>query len=1400
MTDAPRTDPAISAESTRGDPRAERVAAAVKLWQRTLVDLGGRNTLLWYRDLPSGTLDLTMAHPGGVSMLLAGRQTRLSDLVREPQALAEARRRARAIRAKALELREERGIAAAFISIGMATWSVPRAARPPAAPVLLRPCVLKPTGAAQDDFVIDLGPEVEFNPVLREYLRSEQGIELDADALADLATVGNSFDPYPVYAALGHECERVTEFAIAPRLVLGTFSYAKLPMVADLALQGDSLANHDVVAALAGDESALAAVRLRLPESVPDPDPEHEYLVLDADSSQQAAIDAVRAGAHLVVKGPPGTGKSQTISNLIAALASEGKSTLFVAEKRAAIDAVVGRLDRLGLGDLVLDAYDGPTNKRATAQQFARSLDAAVANATAPHDATTATLEDRRARLQGHIKALHGIRDPWGVSAHEAQEALVDLGTRKPPPMSHVRIRGGDLAGLSRARAVELGRRLRDAAGLGAWSQEGDDPWFGARILTPDDAARALDITTRHGGAGLDDVARRLNEILAESQVPETHSIAEWKSAFETMSKVSETLEIFRPEVFDIPLKEHIAATSTRDWREARGVEMGWFDRWRIRRQTRRLLRPGRPPANLHDELVAASEQREHWYALVGGGGRPEISPRLDEGLTVLAGITGDLEWLDARLQTAPGAPGLTSMPIDQLRGTLAVLASRPERIAVLPQVTNTLDELRAAGLGALVDDLARRGIAPEHVTAEVDHVWWASLVQEITVRDPAYGAHNGAGLRRDVGEFVDADRAHQAATVERVRWAVARNIREVLADNPAQEALVRAEAGKARRHKPLRDLMPQASTALTAIKPCWAMSPLVVASTLPPGRWFDVVIFDEASQVQPAQAISAISRARQVVVSGDERQLPPTNFFTVVSDDESAPAAVTDETLTEGFESVLDVLAAALPTRNLSWHYRSRDERLIAFANRTMYDDRLTTFPGTSLESSVTFEPVDGQAEVQPGVDTIETTDTEVARVVELVLQHARTRPAESLGVIALGIRHAQRLDDAITDALRDAPELADFFDDDREERFFVKNLERVQGDERDAIILSIGYGKTPHGRVLHRFGPLNIDGGERRLNVAITRARVRMTVVSALRAADLDPSRLKARGAVMLRDYLAYAEARGGTGDEGTLFAGAPTTTDPIRRDLADRLRREGLTVHEDFGSANHRIDLAIEDPYHRGRALVAVETDGTRYAALRSTRDRDRLRPEQLTRLGWTHERVWTTDLFRDPAREISRLLHLARDAMPTPAEPAAVQQGPSERAPGGPGPAQMVGEDVTGAAAGVRAAGGSQPDAAGERTALNNSAQHDPSRDAQSAVDGELGSASDGAAAAQVGAPRRKRRRVFRKGTGAAGEAEAEAMRMGSAGGSSRDDTDLGWGESGGSDRDRWLEEQRPPHYE
>ncbi|CCH79837.1 conserved hypothetical protein [Nostocoides japonicum T1-X7] len=1349
------------------DPRGTRVRNAVQAWTRHLVDLGGRNTLLWYRDLPTGTLDLTTAHPGGLASLLAGKPTKLSGLVRERAALDEARRRARAIAAKTKELREERGIATGFIAIGMATWIERKATRRPAAPVLLRSCILRPTSPAQDDFIVDLGQEVELNPVLRHYLTEQQGIALDVDALEEMATVTGGFDPYPVYATLSTLCAGLPDFEVHPRLVVGNFSYAKLPMVADLAEQGADLANHDVVAALAGDPDALKAVRDELPDGpTQDADPEREHLVLDADSTQVAAIEAVRSGAHLVIKGPPGTGKSQTIVNLIATLTGAGKRVLFVAEKRAAIDAVVDRLDTAGLGGLVLDLYDGAASRRRTAQQLGAALEAAIETAGSDGRGgpdSAATLRDLRARRQTlteHVTALHGIREPWGVSAYAAQEAVSTLTLADPPPRSRVRLRGDTLRRLTRADVEQLARDLTHAGTLGAWDSEGvDDPWYRARVTTPDEAATAREVTARLAGGSVDAMGRTMDEVFAKVRLPEASTVADWGQTLGAVSRVRDTLEVFRAEVFDIPLEDLVAATGTSQYRREHGSDLGFFARRRFRRQARGLLRPGAPPADLHAALLEAGEQRNVWRSMAGGGGRPEIPADLDAAESAYESLTADLRWLGEHLEETAAGGDLLHTALPELRARLAALDARPERLAIIPTVIGTLDEMRSAGLQPIVDDFADRHLRPEHVAAELDHIWWTSLIEELALRDPAYGAHSGDALRGAEDAYAVADRRYLSETAARVRAAVSDRVEQVRRDVPQQEALVRAEASRARRHRSLRDLLPVAGDLVTAVKPCWVMSPLVVASTLPPGHWFDVVIFDEASQIPPAEAISAISRARQVVVAGDERQLPPTTFFTATPGD---LGDVPDDGFTEGFESILDVLSAALPTRQLSWHYRSQDERLIAFANDEVYAGSLVTFPGAPSEDVLRLELVDGQGVIAEGDEAVETTTAEVDRVVELVLEHARTRPTESLGVIALGIKHATRLEDAVRRAVGREPGVERFFADDRSEPFFVKNLERVQGDERDAVILSIGYGKTPHGRVLHRFGPLNLEGGERRLNVAVTRARRRMTVVSSLAAEDLDPARLKARGAQLLRDYLAYAATGGrppvtegigedvapgaghdgdsGTGHDSDSGVGGDATAGPggggapdgqpdgsftaeshapeapatheaasvpspggsgpatvsadhsvVVGELARRLRAVGLTVHEDYGSSRQRIDLVV-DPLDEGSPALAVEADGPSYAAMRSVRDRDRLRPEHLTRLGWTHVRVWTTDLFRDPARDVSRILNAARFTVDTPTPDASLAADAPSAAPSADapeGPAEPGGDATGGSEPGRRA---------------------------------------------------------------------------------------------------------------
>jgi hypothetical protein len=341
----------------------------------------------------------------------------------------------------------------------------------------------------------------------------------------------------------------------------------------------------------------------------------------------------------------------------------------------------------------------------------------------------------------------------------------------------------------------------------------------------------------------------------------------------------------------------------------------------------------------------------------------------------------------------------------------------------------------------------------------------------------------------------------------------------------------------------------------------------------------------------------------------------------------------------------VLDVLRDLLPVTSLRTEYRCDDEVLVSFAGERIYDGRLLTVPaaeaGTDGQPVLRLELVEGTGVLAPGVDVVESTDSEVARVVELVLQHARERPSESLGVVTLGRAHAERVREALRLALRAAPDVAERLTAGGPEAFFVKPADDVQGDTRDAVLLSVGFGRTPHGRVLHRFGGVSEPGGERLVAVAATRARRRMTVVSSFAAEDLDPARLSAPGSRLLRDLLAWAS--GGSEERSTAVS---AEVDPLLADLAARLRAQGLRVVERYGRSVDPLDLAVGED--GGPLLVAVEADGPAYARVTSTRDRDRLRVEHLQRLGWTHLRLWTTDVFRDPAREVARVVSVVRAA--------------------------------------------------------------------------------------------------------------------------------------------------------
>lgn len=475
-----------------------------------------------------------------------------------------------------------------------------------------------------------------------------------------------------------------------------------------------------------------------------------------------------------------------------------------------------------------------------------------------------------------------------------------------------------------------------------------------------------------------------------------------------------------------------------------------------------------------------------------------------------------------------------------------------------------------------------------------------------------------------------------------------------------SEPGILLREASKRRRFRPLRKLFADLPTLLPALKPCMLMSPLSVAQFFGDSAiMFDLLVFDEASQIIPADAIGAIGRAKQVVVVGDQQQLPPTSFFGTAIEDPD------DDEDAEAPESILDAcLGAGLPQSFLRWHYRSRHEDLIAFSNMHFYDHRLITFPSPQKSArSVRFIQVPDGIYDRAGNRT---NRVEAQFVADLVEQHVVDQPGRSLGVITFSEPQMLAIVAELSVRKRQRPELEAPLSEERPDGFFIKNLENVQGDERDAIIFSVGYGPDASGKMTMHFGPINRAGGERRLNVAITRARQSVTIVSSFPPDHIDRGRSQARGVHLLRSYLEFAE-RGPLALLGETRGEGGEAESPFEEAVAEALRAHGLRVVPQVGVGPYRIDIGIRED-HSDRYLLGVECDGATYHSSKTARDRDRLREDVLSRLGWRICRIWSTDWVKDPHRQTERVLAAlaqAREATTAPVSPVQAPVVPSDQ---------------------------------------------------------------------------------------------------------------------------------------
>jgi hypothetical protein len=1236
---------------------------------------------------------------------------------------------------------EDGGVNTLFLAVGFLRWLDGSGASATAyqAPLVLVPVRLDRQSARSGYTLVRTDEDAVVNVTLLEMLRREFGCvvpQLDPPPEDELG-----LDVPAVIRIFREAIRDLKGWEVVDAIWLGRFYFSKFIMWDDLNKRLDDLCRSPLVAHLirGGGDAFSDGVETVRPEDVDTCiRPEELLCPASADSSQLAAVIAAARGKSFVLHGPPGTGKSQTIMNLIAFAMAQGKTVLFVAEKRAALEVVQRRLAKLGLGPFCLELHSNKSGKSEVLAQFAEVI--AFNDGHEPREwaAAAAELGKTRDALTGYVRALHKSY-PCGLTPYRAfsylftheedEETLRDVG-----PLDAASFAEGEFDAMLEAgrelaaQAQEIPPMLFDAL-LFARPVEWTPSWEGEAVEAARRLREAADALTSAKTAftavvGLSSAAPlriaqlaaavRLGEaLLTLPRLPEGFCDGDWDAFSKTVTALADVGEkaneaAARLEGFDLDAVAAFDVKALRrelDATRERFIVVRMIRNGRARKTLASCLKPGVRRKIAKSDMPKLLDDFERYTAQrrIVEGVAPETAARMAgvfEGLTThwsaLRTLSAAVEGLQAGLRTIAGddAESLTAM-----RRALGVYGASAERSAAHAalhafaeawtrfSMTSGVFETALAVSPVDFDDAAATcATRADAVLAHARHlrrwcIWNAARAKAVEAGlRPVVDAVENGGLA--TGDILSAIRkrynerfiAHVVDTVREIRTFLGNSHDALVAkfkaiddqiEKLAQKAtlarlaarlpsgrngecpagselgILKRECAKKSRHKPVRKLLESIPTLLPVLKPCLLMSPLSVAQYLPPGRNdFDIVVFDEASQITVWDAIGAMARGKQVIVVGDPRQLPPTTFFQRQAEEEA-----TDDADIEELVSILDECrAAGVPDLHLLWHYRSRHESLIAFSNRNYYHDSLLTFPAAVREAAhlgVSF------VHVPDGIydrSKTRTNPREAEQLVEAVVARLLdpAMATKSTGVVTFSEAQQTLIEDLMDEARRRHPQIEPFFAADAPEPFFVKNLESVQGDERDAIFFSIGYGPDKDGNFAMNFGPLNRPGGERRLNVAVTRAKEQVVVFSSIVSTQIDTGRTQATGALHLRNFLEYAERGNAQVARAKAVAAGAREGSCFEDEVAEFLRCHGYEVDRDVGHSGCRIAIAVRSQVDPRAYAIGIDGDGEPYAATASARDRDKLRAMVLEGLGWRLVRVWSAAWWFDREATQRKLL--------------------------------------------------------------------------------------------------------------------------------------------------------------
>ncbi|MDM1084428.1 DUF3320 domain-containing protein [Myroides odoratimimus] len=1186
---------------------------------------------------------------------------------------------------------EENGKSTLYLGIGLLKWYEPKSEKTVRyAPILLVPVELNRRSINSKFVLRGRDEETMINITLLEYLRQE--FKLDMTALEDLPMDDLGVDVPKVLALVRKTIIDLKGWDVLDQIILGTFSFNKLILWQDISKYADEIQKSSIVNSLLNGSLSESI------EVLDSNDDELEQLTsseltlpISTDNSQLEAVRNAHANKSFVLHGPPGTGKSQTITNIIADALANGKKVLFVAAKKAALDVVHHRLEKIGLGPFCLELHSNKTRKSDVLAQFEATLEVPKYKGNYDFKEASNRIDQRKAELRKYITQLHQ-RFSIGWSLYDTiaylelnhvavnSDLLVDIDFNEITQSTYTSWKDWIVQFASICQLIEspLSHPLRSLTikehkydiqstvktvlsdyKYTAREYEQISAEFNFKLLS-DKRINANSLQTMFELLAKSNLSYELIDLYFDAN--QFSLLHKWMELHQKCIRIEDSItQQFNKKILEVDL-----SLQEQEWNKSKHL---WFlPKWFKQRKVKSFLN-GYSKAKIKSEhdvnllfnqledfkRLKLSSEDSNYRDINRLSKIYYTNDRLDfeaiyteienlSGLSKLAqqhGYYGIDKWLLDFYRNQNVRRGISEITTFlktfmvkyhdvQAFSSTAPLSDEVDGIlANLDKLSDWInynvykEEGTKLGLDWFIDLLEQGRIEKDNLEVELERILHINLFIKTVSNSFALSGFDAKIYETLIKQYHDIHNEYTELNKSQLVLKLSSRIPRSFFDSiqSSELGMLKRAIRSRGRGLSLRKLFDQMPNLLSRLKPCMLMSPISVAQYFDVStEHFDLVIFDEASQLPTAEAISALARAKQAIIVGDPKQMPPTSFFASNKVDE-------DNLELEDLESILDdCLALSLPSKYLLRHYRSKHESLISFSNANFYDNKLLTFPSKDdLDKKVTFEFIEGGM-YEKGKSR--TNKKEAIAIVEYIKQHYSQIKPKSLGVVTFSQTQQTLIEDMLSDMLIKNPAVEEKMLG-ASESLFIKNLENVQGDERDIILFSIGYGPDEEGKVSMNFGPLNRDGGWRRLNVAVTRARYEMKIFSSLRGDQIDLRRTNAEGVKGLKNFLDFAEK----GYVNIAESESVKQSDKLIQSIATYLKENGFDVKTNIGTSSYRLDIGVVDKNNPNEYVMGILVDGLNYYNAKTTNDRELLIPGVLKGLGWNIYRIWTIDWFKN-----------------------------------------------------------------------------------------------------------------------------------------------------------------------